>query len=342
MLITLKDLFFWGCKKIGIYAYFRKKQRGGVVILTYHSVVSRIPDDKHDFEYRNCVTTTQFEAQIRFMLRHYKPIRIAELVDGKFDPGTCCFLITFDDGFRNNIQYAVPILQKYELQGCFFVSTGLIARQEMIWPEKITYLIMGSVQDQLELSLEKRQVFPLRTPQEREKASCRIRRYLKSSTQEKITRTLADMERQLTAVKDISPEDKEERYAFMNWEEIQEMTAREQIVGSHTHTHSVLTSLDATQSLEELATSRELLASHSGNGFRYFSYPNGAPGDFTETHKDQLRRCGYVCAMSQIAATNFPGGDLFELRRINISRMMTETVFEAAVCGFLSKTKRKH
>ncbi len=335
----LKDFFFLLFRLSGQYRRERARQRGGIVILTYHSVVARIPENNHRFEYRNCVTEAQFEEQIRFMLDKYHPVTIQDVVDGNYRADWCGFLISFDDGFRNNLKRAVPILEKYGLQGCFCVSTGLVGREEMIWPERITYLLMGSSAKEIELDLDTPQVFSLLSAQDREQASWKIRRYLKAATKEKIDQVLAQLENRITDIIELSPEEMEERYAFMTWKEVAEMSRRGQAIASHTHNHEVLSTLHEEQSQKELHQSRELLTKHSASDCVYFSYPNGAVGDFNELHKQQLRDEGYLCAMSQIEGTNFPGGDLYELRRVNISAMMTPLVFEAAVCGMLAKVK---
>src|SRR5258708_25137889 len=41
--------------------------------------------------------------------------------------------LTFDDGLRNNVHVAYPILQRLGLSATFFVCPGLIERQEWLW-----------------------------------------------------------------------------------------------------------------------------------------------------------------------------------------------------------------
>ncbi len=335
----LKPAFFYFFKLIGVYTFFRRRQNHAVVVLTYHGVVRKIPENLHRFEYRNFVTVGQFEKQIRFMLRHYKPVTVGQLVSG--DPAAFQrgFIITFDDGFRNNLELAAPVLQKYGLEGCFFISTGLVGENEMIWPERITYLLFATSKTSIEITLDRPTTVSLRTPGEREKASWQIRNYLKGSTKERINSVLEELEMQAGDLEELDAEQKRERYAFMNWDEVKALYGYGQIVGSHTHNHEVLSTLNAGQVEEELKKSRQLLETHTGQTICFFSYPNGAEGDFEESHKNLLKQTGYTCAFSQIHGNNYADTDCYELRRINISQGMSPIVFEAAVCGFLERIK---
>jgi len=126
---------------------------------------------------------------------------------------------------------------------------------------------------------------------------------------------------------------------MMNWTDGQKMIDENQIVGSHTHNHEVLSTLTIEQVRIELEKSKKLIEEHSDTTCKYFSYPNGSKGDFTEKHKSLLRETGYVCAFSQIPGFNNNAADVYELKRINISEQMTNSIFEANICGFLPKLK---
>lgn len=336
----MKGAFFNACKYSGLYSAMRRKQKNGIVVLTYHSVVRDIPQSIHRFEYRNCVTEKQFANQIRFLLKHYSPVRINDLIEGRYPEDKPGFLITFDDGFLNNLERATPILNEYGIEGCFFISTGLVGHREMIWPEKITYLLMGSNNPVVFLQMGDVHTFKLDTPESRESASWKIRKYLKNANKQEIEKVMKELEEQITDFEELTDAQKQERYAFMSWDDVNKLKNSGQAIGSHTHNHEVLSTLSGWQSAEELQHSKDLLTKHSGEECTYFSYPNGAAGDFNELHKQQLQEIGYRCAMTQIEGTNFSGGDAFELKRINISQMMTPAVFEAAVSEFLGRVKK--
>ena len=336
----LKQTFLLIIKFLGIYLYCRHRQKDAVVILTYHSVVPKIPNGAHRFEYHNAVSIAQFEWQIKKLLRWYKPVSIDELVSGNKDAFKRGFLITFDDGFKNNLTYALPLLKKYGVQACFFITTGLIGQTEMIWTERITCLLCGTRKNSITVNLGKPVTFTLNSDTERENASREIRRFLKSSSKEHITQVLAELEEQAGVIEELDAMQKNERYTFLSWDDVRELIKSRQIIGSHTHNHEVLSTLNIIQSDSELKDSRRKIEDFAGSTCRYFSYPNGAKGDFSDLHKKQIKQSGYVCAMTQIPGNNYQETDKFALHRINIDEQMTGVAFEAAVCGFLNKIRR--
>jgi peptidoglycan/xylan/chitin deacetylase (PgdA/CDA1 family) len=285
------------------------------------------------------VTVEQFDQQIQFMMRHYHPLTVSQLIEKSANAYHRGFLITFDDGFRNNTRLAAPVLKKYGIQGCFFVTTGHIGKKEMIWPEKLTYLILGTNKTHIRLHLNKTKLFKLTNLKQRIAASVKIREYLKKSSKEKIYSVLSELEEQAGEVNELNAHQKDERYAYMDWEDVRAMKDMGQLVGSHTHKHQLLSSLDAEQSQYEIEMSKRLLDENAGIDCRYFSYPNGTEGDYNYLHINQLRSAGYLCAFTQIQDNNYPHSDLFELRRINIDQGLgiSKILFEAKVCNFLGR-----
>lgn len=78
----------------------------------------------------------ELERQLRYLLRHFTVVDLGELVrrmDG--GPGSLRRLVTvtFDDGIRNNVTVAYPILQRLGVPATFFVCPGLIESGKWLW-----------------------------------------------------------------------------------------------------------------------------------------------------------------------------------------------------------------
>ena len=268
------------------------------------------------------------------MLKYYHPIKVEDFYKNpeKLKGG---FLITFDDGYRNNYLYALPILKKYNLQACFFVTTGLINTRDFLWTDNITRLIFQTRKNRLKLNLNFTQEFLLSSKKEKENASIQIRNYLKKIHPSKVGEYIAEIKEQLSDVPHIMQRQDEDRYLFMDWNEIKELHKADQIIGSHTHSHPILATLNEKESFQELKVSKELIEKHTKAECNTISYPNGAVGDFTKVQKNQLKSLNYRCAFTQIPLFNNSKNDLFELRRINISEGIPPPMFEAILCGFV-------
>lgn len=122
----VKDIVFAGysCLKTASRWICRDSTRPSAVVLVYH----RVND-----EFKDSVTTgvKLFDAHMAYLKRHWPVVPLRVLIDGEFvfkdDP--VCVCITFDDGYRDNYDYAAPILLKHRLPATFFVSTGKLTDQ---------------------------------------------------------------------------------------------------------------------------------------------------------------------------------------------------------------------
>jgi peptidoglycan/xylan/chitin deacetylase (PgdA/CDA1 family) len=329
-----KNFIFKTLGQTGLYERFRRRNRDKAVVLTYHGVVPHVPENQDAFEYRNFVTTDQFEEQIKFLLRYYRPLKVADFYTpgAQIDGG---FLITFDDGFRNNYQYAAPILQKYGIEGCFYITTGLIGTRQFLWTEEITRLITHTKVEQFELTLDEHRIFKLNSHHDRLNASITIRRYLKTSPKqfreqcmEMLRQALADANCEMT-------DEEEERYLFMTWDEVKGMIEMGQHIGSHTHTHPMLNTLTKEESRYELEISKRLIEENTGVPCTTFTYPNGEKENFSDEHIGLLKELGYKCAFTQISDFNSFQTNRYALNRYNVSLNLPLTMLEATLCGFL-------
>ncbi|MCB0262812.1 MAG: polysaccharide deacetylase family protein [Calditrichaeota bacterium] len=318
----------------GVYSSYRRINQKKALVLTYHGILPEIPSGGSEYEYRNFVTTRQFDQQIQFLLKNYRPLKAADFCHPDVDTSSG-FLITFDDGFRNNYRYAVPILQKYGIEGCFFISTGLIGTRDFLWTEEVTRLLNNTKQKELMLGWADKLVLPLVTTTDRANASQIIRKKLKLAPKAERDEAMACLRSQLSDVPADMLPDEEERYLFMTWDEVKGMVKAGQHIGAHTHTHSMLSTLSESESWEELKLSKELLEKATAQECFTMSYPNGESDNFSELHKTQLKKLGYKCAFSQIPLFNNGQTDRFALHRFNVSLGLPLSLMEAKLCGLL-------
>jgi peptidoglycan/xylan/chitin deacetylase (PgdA/CDA1 family) len=267
--------------------------------------------------------------------------------------------ITFDDGFRNNLTVALPVLQKYNLSATIFLATSYISSEKRgLWTERADSLIHGTREQSIKLTLEGAdKLLSLRTSADLENASDQIRAFLKKLTPEQRKSALRELEEQLKAKTDSPPSrgdsdsdcsgvegesaaQKEERYAFLNWQQVQMMACGSITFGSHTHTHAILASLSQTDLVFELEESRRLVEQGAGATCSLFSYPNGTQNDFGWREQKLLGELGYVAAVSQIDGFNDASTNIMALRRINIPRHDSFNFFLAKVSGVWSMLQR--
>jgi len=109
-------------------------------VLMYHAV-TRVADDPNQI----CVSPERFEAQMRFLKRcNLRGVAMRKLC-GAMKSGHAGGLIglTFDDGYEDFLQNALPVLERFGFTATVFVPVGLIGK-ENIWDEKPRMRLLGT------------------------------------------------------------------------------------------------------------------------------------------------------------------------------------------------------
>jgi len=116
---------------------------GKRIIFPFYHLVSDedVPHVKHLYTVR---TTREFIHDLDFLLKHYKPIGITDLLDsvnnGRPLQGNCFFL-SFDDGLREFHDVAAPILRQKGIPAVCFLNSGFIDNAGLFYRYKASLLI---------------------------------------------------------------------------------------------------------------------------------------------------------------------------------------------------------
>lgn len=111
-----------------------KESRSRVLTLYYHRVNS-LENDYNQL----CVSPIKFRQQMLYLKSHYFITRFEDdwsLLDGD------SVAITFDDGYADNLDYAVPILEELEIPATIFVSTGSMNQERELWWDELERLLL--------------------------------------------------------------------------------------------------------------------------------------------------------------------------------------------------------
>lgn len=107
-----------------------------VVPLYYHRVYDKQPDIN-----LLCVTPLKFEQQMKYLKKHYNILRFE---DDWGNTDRDSVVITFDDGYMDNYEFAMPILEELQVPATVFVSTGILEQDIQLWWDELdTILLTG-------------------------------------------------------------------------------------------------------------------------------------------------------------------------------------------------------
>lgn len=211
--------------------------------------------------------------------------------------------ITFDDGVRNHVTEAYPILRQHRAPATFFVCPGLVESGRWIWSLDFrARLGLLKEEERHSLRLETGATdHEVETLVERAKRldfvdRCRAEAWLRERTRE------------------FSPSPQQvERCAPMSWTDIASLDPAIVTIGSHTLSHPILSSLSIEEQHTEIVGSRRLLEQRLGRVIDLFCYPNG---DF-DTQSHVIVRDNYTAAVTSEAAALSAEDGPFLLPRIH-------------------------
>jgi methionyl-tRNA formyltransferase/peptidoglycan/xylan/chitin deacetylase (PgdA/CDA1 family) len=296
---------------------FDKRIYSQLCILLYHGVTRERGRGIENFA-RKHLEADVFEEQMRYVAQECRLLTMEEVSrlcarKAPFPPKAVA--VTFDDAFENVYSVAYPILRMHSVPFTFYVSTGFVETDRLFWVDIIEDCINRSRREEIALPTYDRPL-PLRSAEERMAACRSVKRRCKQSENSLKDEIIAALIRE----SGVTPDPKASAgYRMIRWTQLAEM-ARDPlaIVGSHSHSHNILSRISQDELRSEVATSVAMLEERLDRPVRHFSYPEGGPEHFNVRVIDELKARGIVCCPTAIPGLNARGTDPFLLRRVMV------------------------
>jgi len=274
-------------------------------ILIFHRVHA-VPDPLFPFE----PDAERFESLMRFVAATFRVMTLGEAVDhllrDTLPPRS--LVITFDDGYADNAEVALPILQRLGLRATFFISTGFLDGGRM-WNDSVIESVRASSKDSIDLAVFGLARQSMRTVEDRRRCIDALLPKIKYlPLLERVGEVLRLQH--LCGVGSL-PDD-----LMMSTPQLQSLHRAGMEVGAHTVNHPILKSISAKEAEREISDGRHALESLLDTSVDVFAYPNGKPGkDYDAAHVEIVRKLGFRCAVSTAPGVGRAGDDLFQLPR---------------------------
>jgi peptidoglycan/xylan/chitin deacetylase (PgdA/CDA1 family) len=293
----------------------------GVPILAYHGVTAS-PSSPLGNIRRLHVPAQRFEKHLRVLSAEWRPVPLSELVEaieaGRRLPERSV-VVTFDDGYRNILTTALPLLRKYSIPATLFVATHNARR---MWEDDVEVAITLAQVESLRWNGD---VHRLDTVEGKRRALLVILRGLQRLGPEReraIERLVVDL-RMLSF-----PEDDDRD--LLSWDELGVLQREGLEIGSHADRHGPLTERPVFEVRSALCKSLEELSSRFGPGRYPLAYPYGASSGAIST---AARDAGFSCALIARPGLNSSSTDLFALKRFLIGADDDELRLRASLSG---------
>jgi len=304
------------------------------LILMYHRV-AQSRDDPHKLS----VTPQHFAEHLEILRKYTRPTAFQHLLlalrDNRIQRRTV--VVTFDDGYANNLYNAKPLLDRCEIPATVFVTTGSLESKGRFWQAALERLLLrpGILPEKLCLNIEGRVYqwvlvgatsYGEESDREYHRSNdaqgrnCPSRRQLLyDSLRQLISPLLEGNRRKLL----------DELFAWARMgrmdDEISRALSPEEVVsladgglveiGAHTVGHPVLSELTVDLQRHEIRQSKACLEEILGRSVTSFAYPFGTRSAYTEQTVAMVREAGFTSACSAFPGAIHQGMNLYELPR---------------------------
>lgn len=270
-----------------------------------------------------------FEHLIRTLKRSFVFVRLDELSHEADLPNNAVCL-TFDDGYRNNLTIAAPILYALDVPFAVYVSTSHIDSGSR-FPTYVAKVALRYTEERSVHLPGLAHALALPGRERWREAYAVVVTLLKTSPQEHVVRLVEALRALLPDERWIELDARFDSDSPMSWAEARELQARGVDIGGHCHDHAILhTGQSEIEIDRQVVTCRRRLLE---NGFvaRHFAFPNGQRADISRAALRSVQAAGFVTSTTTVPACVVDSRSLHLLPRIAI-----RDTAEATMCHMLA------
>jgi len=289
------------------------------------------------------VREREFVRQMEYLKEKYACLTIDQAISRNGHASMPGVVVTFDDGYVNNLEVALPILERFEIPAAIYVTTQNVCERRLLWSDKIWIAVkkaglphidltgiapplksydLGGVGDQWQYRVH------LLTED--------VKRSDPSRREEIVTSIIRRLQELSGAAIDVDVENNS--FTPLTPEQLRRLSSHPLItIGAHSHCHNLLNRIPLPQAKESILRSKEILEDITGKEIRHFSYPNG---NLNDEIVDILKREGFRSAVTVPPGFFRNGDDPYRIPRMMVGAYMSLNLFKAKLTGIF-EMKRK-
>lgn len=278
-------LFWLRAAKAGLAALHGLPQ--GVRVLVYHGVIERYVDPVLE---RNFTPLRVFRDHVR-LLRRWRPVTLTEMellcygTGGDVPRGV---LVTFDDGYRNNL-VAFEILRSARIPAAMFVVANCLGPGRLLWTAELSLLLLHGSRRSVEALGRK---WSLGNREERVNAFHSLRGHLKGLAAQERRAVMEELREQFPCGELETLAERFSAFRMCEWADVIQLSAAGFEIGSHGWEHEIHHAAQPALIRQvELVSSKAEIERRVGRPCRYFAYPNG---NWLPSSGAELTTAGYA------------------------------------------------
>lgn len=321
---------------LGVPRYARWKHSRQLAILMFHGVHDEPLWPPCDW----VIDTAALRRHLGYVRRHFTVLPLEEALERLRD-GTLphrAAAVTFDDGTRNLLTNAAPVLRDLELPAAVFLATGPMGTAELLWPDRLWHAFAQTARTEIDLTAQGLGIRSLRTDGDRTRAREEITQRLKEVPD---AQRLVEVE-SLVAALGQEADAHGGPFQLLSWNEARALAADAPVtLYPHSVTHPILSRCDDDKVDQEISESCRAVEINSGRAPTIFAYPNGRTQDFDDRARTALRRNGIRWALATTDGFADAASDPLALPRMGFAAHQSFAVFKLKVSGFAPRPRRR-
>jgi len=291
-----------------------------ILNIMYHGVTK---ENSSYFSPRH-ISSDQFENHLKYISKEFDVISISEAFEylkNNYKPKKKTITISFDDGYRNNLYTALPLLEKYNMKATFFISG--VCTEEMklraLWTDIISCLKFFHKNQIMELGDKKFKNFI------EVETKISLGDFLSKCEISALSDHLKYLMSKYNVEKEINtlPDD---IWKLLDKDELKELSSSRIVdIGSHGYSHYRLANISVSDARKDLECSKKSLQMVTDKEITMVAYPFGS---YNKVIKDVAEQVGYNY---QIAVDYIYPDDVNDIRILNRHGIPSTTTFEANI-----------
>ena len=299
----------------------------GSGILMYHRI---LPASEMQNNFSGItVSLEMFERQLKWLSNNKQIISLDTLISLKDEKQICTSVVlTFDDGYKDNLTYALPLLEKYKAPATIYITNRFYKGDSEMWWEELNHILLSHKKLNIEFQ-NKRLSFELNSPSQVDKSYKTLRALFVSLNYGEQKKLLSVLRGQLNPLSFNN--------LILDSNEIEFLSKSPLItIGAHTTNHVVLSRQSEEESFTEMTDSRKDLENLIKKEVKHFAYPFGSLNEVSAREIKLAEKAGFKTATTTTYGLWQPSTNAWEIPRIAVKNRTDEVQLEVKLSGFNS------
>lgn len=316
-----------------IFSVARRLCPPAAVILAYHSILDEPQLTDHILGISQ--SRADFDAHMKTVAQHFSPVTIEDVAQfaksgRKLPPRAVA--VTFDDGFADNYEVALPILSRYGIPATFYIMVSCVENGILPWYCRIRFAFHSTRQLKWDHP-DRKGTYDLMVPKERRAATAAAWDWGAALTGTAQQEFVGSVENAL----EIEPV-KAKRGFMMDWGQVRSLKKAGHTIGGHTLSHPNVAQLRESEARSEIVGCKKRLEEVIGEPIEHFSYPHPALNPhWSKQTLEITREAGFKSAALTTPGPVHAGDEPLALKRIYAANDLEQFIWNLQ-CTFLGRT----